>query len=473
MASTSPVAAVFGCTGLVGSNILSTLLAAKSTAGTVHTVSRRQPKAEGPKLRATIEPSTEQWAAKLAALQPPPTTVYSAVGTTRAAAGGLENQRKIDHDLNVEIAKAAKKAGAKTFVFISSAGTRGMLAARAPYSQMKIGVEDTIKELDFDHAVIVRPGLIMGQREESRTAEGLLQGFFNGLGKLSTAAKDFMAQDADVIARAAVAAAVQAEQGKAPSKYWILEQADIIRLGRTEWKDFYKELHQPTNPAITVYRDNSVGTDRSSTMTTARPSIVGPDSGPEPPFPYKMEGKVISGFGRGSKELGIPTANLPVDATITPWISSIPSGVYYGWASLQLPPSHPESPSPPDTTTPSSSPSPPYIVFPMVMSIGYNPFYNNTERSAEVHILHKFTADFYDAPMRLLILGFIREEKNYDSLEALVKDINTDCDVARASLDRKAWVPRGGLLHPAVGVREKQGDLDGSWLVRSDDSPSV
>lgn len=107
------------------------------------------------------------------------------------------------------------------------------------------------------------------------------------------------------------------------------------------------------------------------------------------------------------------------------------------------------------------------------MSIGYNPFYNNTERSAEVHILHKFTADFYDAPMRLLILGFIRDEKNYDSLEALVKDINTDCDVARTSLDRKAWVPQGGLLHPAVDVREKQGDLDGSWLVRPNDSPSA
>ncbi|KAI6377734.1 hypothetical protein MCOR25_002458 [Pyricularia grisea] len=237
MASASPVAVVFGCTGLVGSNILSTLLAGKSTTGTVHTVSRRQPKAEGAKLHATVEPSTEQWAAKLAELQPPATTVYSAVGTTRAAAGGIENQRKIDHDLNVEIARAAKKAGAKTFVFISSAGARSMLAARAPYSQMKIGVEDTIKELDFDQAVIVRPGLIMGQREESRTAEGLFQGLFNGVGKLSMAARDFMAQDADVIARAAVAAAVQAEQGKAPSKYWILEPADIIRLGRTEWKD--------------------------------------------------------------------------------------------------------------------------------------------------------------------------------------------------------------------------------------------
>ncbi|KAM3065179.1 riboflavin kinase [Clarireedia jacksonii] len=63
-----------------------------------------------------------------------------------------------------------------------------------------------------------------------------------------------------------------------------------------------------------------------------RPMIVGPDSGPEPPFPLRMEGKVVSGFGRGSKELGIPTANIPVDTA--PWIDSAASGVYFGYASL-------------------------------------------------------------------------------------------------------------------------------------------
>lgn len=34
-----------------------------------------------------------------------------------------------------------------------------------------------------------------------------------------------------------------------------------------------------------------------------RPLIVGPESGPEPPYPLQMEGKVIKGFGRGSKEV--------------------------------------------------------------------------------------------------------------------------------------------------------------------------
>src|SRR5271156_4580186 len=39
---------------------------------------------------------------------------------------------------------------------------------------------------------------------------------------------------------------------------------------------------------------------------TERPSIVGPES-PESPYPIYLKGPVIKGFGRGSKELGIPT----------------------------------------------------------------------------------------------------------------------------------------------------------------------
>ena len=93
-----------------------------------------------------------------------PSVVFNAVGTTRATAGGLQNQWKIDHDLCIEIAKAAKSAGVKTFVFISSGGTRGLLSGYVPYSKMKVGVEDAIKQLDFEHAIILRPGMILGER---------------------------------------------------------------------------------------------------------------------------------------------------------------------------------------------------------------------------------------------------------------------------------------------------------------------
>ncbi|KAI0553930.1 hypothetical protein F4679DRAFT_528858 [Xylaria curta] len=208
--------------------------------------------------------------------------------------------------------------------------------------------------------------------------------------------------------------------------------------------------------------------------TSPRPRILYSDGGPEPPFPLRMEGAVISGFGRGSKELGIPTANLPVDAALTPWIADARSGVYFGWASLALPATHPDStsPSPSASTSTSTSTSTAttnhtdasaatqFQIYPMVMSIGYNPFYKNSVRSAEVHVLHSFGADFYDAPMRLLILGFVRDEKDYSGLDALVEDIRIDCDVARQSLAREAWTPVEGVVGGAKGT------LDGSWLVR-------
>lgn len=227
-------AAIIGSTGLVGSNILSTLLGGELFKP-INTITRRAPKAESPNLNAIIDADTTKWAAALAGLEPKPSVVFSALGTTRAAAGGIANQWKIDHDLNVELAKASKEAGVKTFVFISSAGSQGFTASFAPYSKMKKGVEDTIQGLEFGQSIILRPGMIFGEREESRAAEGLAGGLIKAIGKISSAAHDALGQEAEVIARAAVHAVQLAGQGKAPNKHWVLEGSDIIRLGRTEW----------------------------------------------------------------------------------------------------------------------------------------------------------------------------------------------------------------------------------------------
>ncbi|KAI1346232.1 NAD(P)-binding protein [Xylaria sp. FL0043] len=233
---TSP-AAVIGSTGLVGHQILKTLLEIDACE-TVYTISRRAPKTESsPKLKATIEADTTKWASQFAALSPTPKTVYSALGTTRAQAGGIQNQWKIDHDLNVELAKAAHTAGAQTFVFVSSAGTRGLMSNMVPYSKMKIGVEDTIKSLGFNQAIILRPGFLMGERDVAHAGGSLLASVFNCMGTyIGQGAKDKFAQEGEVVARAAVNAAILAAEGKAPSKYWILEQSDIVKLGRDEWK---------------------------------------------------------------------------------------------------------------------------------------------------------------------------------------------------------------------------------------------
>jgi uncharacterized protein YbjT (DUF2867 family) len=232
-------AVVFGSTGLVGSYILSNLLKSDAAFSAIHTISRRAPKGEGEKLQATVETETAQWATKLLAIKPAPTTVFSAVGTTRAQAGGVDAQWKIDHDLNVELTKAARSIPeVKTFVFISSGGTRGFLSASVPYSKMKIGVEDAIKEAGFDTAIILRPGLIMGDREVAHSSGPMLTGMTKAIGRvLGQGVVDKFAQEAEIIGKAAVHAARLAAEGKAPSKYWVLEQNDIVKLGRTEWKD--------------------------------------------------------------------------------------------------------------------------------------------------------------------------------------------------------------------------------------------
>lgn len=120
-----------------------------------------------------------------------------------------------------------------------------------------------------------------------------------------------------------------------------------------------------------------------------RPLIVDPDDGPTAPFPICLAGEVIKGFGRGSKELGIPTANV-AESAIPKLLEHAESGIYYGWSRIE------------DGE-----------VYPMVMSVGWNPYYKNTVRAAEVHIMRKFDHDFYGKLLKLVVMGFIRPEYDY------------------------------------------------------------
>ncbi|KAK7737243.1 hypothetical protein SLS63_003034 [Diaporthe eres] len=100
---------------------------------------------------------------------------------------------------------------------------------------MKVGVEDAIKALDFEHAIILRPGAILGEREKPKNK--MFEDLMGSLHKISQGLQDSFGQDQKFIGRAAVAAARAAEEGKAPSKFWCVEQAEILKLGRDEWKE--------------------------------------------------------------------------------------------------------------------------------------------------------------------------------------------------------------------------------------------
>ncbi|XP_002524680.2 bifunctional riboflavin kinase/FMN phosphatase [Ricinus communis] len=130
-----------------------------------------------------------------------------------------------------------------------------------------------------------------------------------------------------------------------------------------------------------------------------------------PVEPWHIGGPVVKGFGRGSKVLGIPTANLSTEG-YSAVLSQHPSGVYFGWAALST-----------------------RGVYKMVMSIGWNPYFNNVEKTIEPWLLHEFEEDFYGEELRLVIVGYIRPEANFPSLESLVAKIQEDRKVAEIALD--------------------------------------
>jgi uncharacterized protein YbjT (DUF2867 family) len=114
------------------------------------------------------------------------------LGTTKAAAGSFEQQRKIDYDLNLALAQAAQSSGPKVYVLISAASASS--TSSIPYSKMKGELEDSVKALDFEHAVILRPGLIVGDRQESRPVEFVVRKIAGFAGALGHAFKDPWAQ---------------------------------------------------------------------------------------------------------------------------------------------------------------------------------------------------------------------------------------------------------------------------------------
>uniref|UniRef100_A0A8C0HTG7 riboflavin kinase n=1 Tax=Balaenoptera musculus TaxID=9771 RepID=A0A8C0HTG7_BALMU len=109
---------------------------------------------------------------------------------------------------------------------------------------------------------------------------------------------------------------------------------------------------------------------------------------------YFCHGQVVRGFGRGSKQLGIPTANFP-EQVVDNLPADLSTAIYYGWASIGSGEVHK-----------------------MVVSIGWNPYYKNTKKEI----------------LNVAIVGYLRPEKNFDSLESLISAIQGDIEEAKKRL---------------------------------------
>lgn len=166
-----------------------------------------------------------------------------------------------------------------------------------------------------------------------------------------------------------------------------------------------------------------------------------------------ISGRVMSGYGRGSKKLGVPTANLPhFDKALTEL--EIQNGVYFGWASK-------------GTSLSDNKLMPNEQIIPCVTNIGISPTFEGMEnpiRIAEVHLIDfnkkeneadgiqgessgstkEATSiegkeskkigdedDFYGDYLRVALIGFLRPEKKFENFEELVSQINQDVNNAR------------------------------------------
>jgi len=117
-----------------------------------------------------------------------------------------------------------------------------------------------------------------------------------------------------------------------------------------------------------------------------------------------LVGEVIHGFGRGSKKLGYPTANLKVEEVLVPR-----PGIYAVWAVYEG------------------------QRFPGVANLGWNPTFQDHKFSIEVHILN-FDKEIYGEPLRVEFVERQRDEATFRGPEELIAQIKRDVEQAKRIL---------------------------------------
>jgi riboflavin kinase/FMN adenylyltransferase len=127
--------------------------------------------------------------------------------------------------------------------------------------------------------------------------------------------------------------------------------------------------------------------------------------------PHRLEGVVIRGDRRGH-ELGFPTANL-----LHGRYAAVPAdGIYSGWCRWRG-----------ETHM-------------AAVSIGTNPTFSGRERRVEAYLLD-FAGDLYGERVALDFVGQLREQRTYDAVAPLVRQIQEDVAQVRVALAPDPRVP--------------------------------
>ena len=139
---------------------------------------------------------------------------------------------------------------------------------------------------------------------------------------------------------------------------------------------------------------------------------------PYQPLPQllRFRGTVDSGYGRGGKKLGFPTANLP-ESLFSDALENVSTGVYFGWALVEGRDGG---------------------IHKAAVNVGYSPTFEgkeNAEKIIEAHLIpDEPLEDFYGETMRLALCGFLRPEQKFDSFPDLMAAITNDVSNAKEAL---------------------------------------
>lgn len=195
----SNTAIVLGASGLVGNEVLQTLLN-NADFNLIKIFIRKPLSIEHPKLEQHIInfDVIKNYSGSITG-----DVVFCCLGTTIKTAGSKEAFRKVDYAYPLAFANIAKQNEVKKFILISSLGADKNSSNF--YLRVKGEVEEALKQLEFKSLITLRPSMLLGDRKEFRLGESIGKVMIKGLGFLFIGGlKKYKAIEAAVVAKAMV-----------------------------------------------------------------------------------------------------------------------------------------------------------------------------------------------------------------------------------------------------------------------------
>lgn len=158
-----------GATGLVGGLVLEQLLA-DTYFEKVIVLTRKSLGKSNAKLKEVLVDfnKLDDYTAEIKA-----DAIFCCLGTTIKVAGSKEAFKKVDFEYPFKVAQLAKQNGSAKYLLITALGASK--SSLIFYNQVKGELEEEVSKLNFDAFHILQPSLIIGERTESRTGEGIAQ----------------------------------------------------------------------------------------------------------------------------------------------------------------------------------------------------------------------------------------------------------------------------------------------------------